>query len=313
MPRVTMRGMACAIAMLLLLAPQVALAKDDGPWNLSTPTMGGKQLWRDSLVYAGWRIQENLLTGHFRLLDTEDTRWAWGTYGQCKSRLDDAKKSEAIRPRGRHLVLLVHGIMRSGGTFKALEEALIGLGYDAVAISYPSSRDTIEEHAIGLAELLDRQEGTETVSFVTHSMGGLVVRHLLARDGRWKSRININRIVMIAPPNQGSAIARVIKGLPLYGLIYGEAGQELTPAEVSRVPSLEHSFAIIAGGKGDDQGFNPFLLGDDDGTVAVEETRLKNAADFLIVPEIHGLISNHRITIQATINFLKHGHFSDAS
>ena len=313
MDRFAIAVLTCALAASLLATPLVALAKDDAPWNLPTPTMGGTQLWRDAHVFAGWRIQENVLTGHFRLLDSEDIRRAWGSYTQCKERLDDLKRIEDIQPPGKHLVLLVHGILRSTGTFTALEKALIGTGFDAVAISYPSSRGTIEEHAEGLARLLDRQEGTETVSFVTHSMGGLVVRHLLARDGEWKRRIEVRRIVLIAPPNRGSAIARVLKDIPAYRLIYGEAGQQLTPAEVSRAPVLEHPFAIIAGGKGDGRGFNPLLPGDDDGTVRLAETRLEGATDFLVVPEIHALISNHQETIRATINFLKHGKFEVAS
>ncbi len=144
-------------------------------------------------------------------------------------------------------------------------------------------------------------------------MGGLVVRHLLARDAEWKGRIEVRRIVLIAPPNRGSAIARLLQDIPAYRLIFGEAGQQLTPAEVSRAPGLAQTFAIIAGGKGDGRGFNPLLPGDDDGTVGVAETRLEGAADFLIVPEIHALISNHRETIRATINFLKHGRFEGAS
>jgi pimeloyl-ACP methyl ester carboxylesterase len=302
----------CVLAASLLVTPLVALAKDEAPWNLPTPTMGGTQLWRDAHVFAGWRIQENVLTGHFRLLDTEDIRRAWGSYRQCKERLDDLKRLEDIQLPGKHLVLLVHGILRSTGTFSALEKALIGAGYDAVAISYPSSRGTIEEHAEGLARLLDRQEGTATVSFVTHSMGGLVVRHLLSRDGEWKRRIEVHRIVLIAPPNRGSAIARLLKDIPAYRWIYGEAGHQLTPVEVSRAPGLEHPFAIIAGGKGDGRGFNPLLPGDDDGTVGLAETSLEGAADFLVVPEIHALISNHQETIRATINFLKHGRFDAA-
>ncbi len=303
----------CALATSLLVTPLVALAKDEAPWNLPTPTMGGSQLWRDSHVFAGWRIQENVLTGHFRLLDSEDIRRAWGSYAQCKERLDDLKRIEDIQPSSKHLVLLVHGILRSTGTFTALEKALIGTGFDAVSISYPSRQSTIEEHAEGLARLLDRQEGTEIVSFVTQSMGGLVVRHLLTRDGEWKRRIKIHRIVLIAPPNQGSAIARVLKDIPAYRVIYGEAGQQLTPEEVSRAPAIEHPFAIIAGGKGDGGGFNPLLPGDDDGTVRLAETRLDGAKDFLVVPEIHALISNHEETIRATINFLKHGRFDVAS
>jgi pimeloyl-ACP methyl ester carboxylesterase len=302
----------CILAASLLAAPVAALAKDEAPLNLPTPTLGGTQLWRDAHVFAGWRIQENVLTGHFRLLDTEDIRRAWGSYAQCKERLDELERSEGIQPPGQHLVLLVHGILRSTGTFTALEKALIETGFDAVAISYPSSRGTIEEHAEGLARLLDRQDGTETVSFVTHSMGGLVVRHLLARGGAWKRRIEVHRIVLIAPPNRGSAIARLLEDIPAYRLIYGEAGQQLTPAEVSKAPGLDHPFAIIAGGKGDGRGFNPLLPGDDDGTVGVAETRLEGAADFLVVPEIHASISNHQETIRATINFLKRGRFDAA-
>jgi len=302
-----MRERAGVVVLLLVLMSALAPANGGTPWNLTTPTMGGKQLWRDSHVYAGWRIQENVLTGHFRLLDTGDARRAWGTYAQCQSRLDHAKTTEALRPTGRHLVLLVHGIIRSGGTFGALKEALNERGYDAVAISYPSSRDTIENHAAGLAALLNRQEGSDTVSFVTHSMGGLVVRHLLARDDAWKDRLKVHGVVMIAPPNQGSAIARTIKDLAPYRLIYGESGQELTPDDAALIPAMTHDFAIIAGGKGDGRGYNPLLPGDDDGTVTVAETRLDGAKDFLIVRQIHGLISGHQATIRATINFLTRG------
>jgi pimeloyl-ACP methyl ester carboxylesterase len=312
-----LKGFAAAVSICILIASLVAVprdagAQDEAPWNLPTPTLGGTQLWRDSHVFAGWRIQENVLTGHFRLLDPEDTRRVWGSYAQVKERLDDLRRIENIQPPSKHLVLLVHGILRSTGTFSALEKALIEAGFDAVAISYPSTRATIEEHAEGLARLLDRQEGTETVSFVTHSMGGLVVRHLLSRDEAWQRRIAVHRIVLIAPPNQGSAVARLLKDIPAYRMIYGAAGQQLTPAEVSKIPLIEHPFAIVAGGTGDGEGFNPLLPGDDDGTVGLAETRLEGTLDFLVVPEIHAVISNHQDTIRATINFLKHGKFDAA-
>ncbi len=313
-----MKRFAAAVSICILTAslfadPRVARAQDEAPWNLPAPTLGGTQFWRDSHVFAGWRIQENVLTRHSRLLGPEDTRRAWGTYAQVKERLDDLKQIENIQPPSKHLVLLVHGILRSTGTFSALENALIEAGFDAVAISYPSSQGTIEEHAEGLARLLDRQEGSETVSFVTHSMGGLVLRHLLSRDAPWTRRISVRRIVLIAPPNQGSAVARLLKDIPAYRWIYGAAGQQLTPAEVSKIPLIQHPFAIVAGGTGDGEGFNPLLPGDDDGTVALAETRLEGALDFLVVPEIHAVISNHRDTIRATINFLKHGKFDSDS
>jgi hypothetical protein len=60
-----MRELTAAVMVLLVLVSTLALANGNNEWNLAAPTMGGKQLWRDSHVYAGWRIQENLLTGHF--------------------------------------------------------------------------------------------------------------------------------------------------------------------------------------------------------------------------------------------------------
>jgi hypothetical protein len=63
----------------------------------------------------------------------------------------------------------------------------------------------------------------------------------------------------------------------------------------------------LAGGKGDGRGYNPLLSGDDDGTMTVAETRLDGVKGFLIVREIHGLISSHRATSQATVNFLSRG------
>ena len=136
---------------------------------------------------------------------------------------------------------------------------------------------------------------------------------LLARDGDWKQRIKVHRIVLIAPPNQGSAVARWLVDFPPYATLYGKSGQQLTPAAVSAVPQLDLPFGIIAGGLKDGEGFNPFLAGDDDGTVAVTETSLAGESEILIVPEIHSKISIHPAAIRATVNFLKSGRFEESS
>ena len=47
--------------------------------NVPLPTMGGQVMW-DTLAEAnGWRLQQNELTKHCRILDPEDVRRAWGT------------------------------------------------------------------------------------------------------------------------------------------------------------------------------------------------------------------------------------------
>ncbi len=307
--RAVMSILAGIIGMGLFVLPVPTLGSRDGPWNLPAPTMGGKQFWRDAFIHAGWRIQENVVTGHFRLLDGDDIRRAWGTYEQCKATFDDIRRRWRIRRNSPHLVVLIHGIGRSTGTFSALKKAATKAGFEAIAISYPSTRGTIEEHVGGFAALLNRLEGIETVSFVTHSMGGLIVRRLLAADADWQRRLRVGRIVMIAPPNQGSRVAARLKDFPLYQGLLGKAGQQLVPESVIGTPLLRPEFGIIAGGKGDGRGYNPLLPGDDDGTVTVAETTLEGAKDILVVPEIHAAITGHPRTVRATVNFLKFGRF----
>jgi pimeloyl-ACP methyl ester carboxylesterase len=313
-PKTRVSRTALALGFAASVVPAViklAVASDSELLNVPAPTLGGKQLWRDAYVHAGWRIQRNVVTGHIRLLDPGQVRRAWGSYAYCKERFDTMRKEKGIKPRSSHMVLLVHGIGRSTGTFSDLTGAVDAVGYDAEAISYPSTRGTIEEHAAGITRLLERAEGVETVSFVTHSMGALVVRHLLAAGGPWRERMALGRVVMIAPPNQGSAVARWLKEVPLYRGLFGKAGQQLTPDGIGEAPMMDVPFGIIAGGRGYGSGYNPILPGDDDGTVTVAETRLEGAADFLIVTATHGRITNNPQTILATANFLKHGHFGN--
>src|SRR5262249_11682411 len=75
-----------------------------GNVNVPFPTLGGKQLWGDVFFQGAWRIQENALTGHHRLLDTGDKRRAWGTYEACRVAFEEARLREGIRPRSERLV-----------------------------------------------------------------------------------------------------------------------------------------------------------------------------------------------------------------
>ena len=277
--------------------------------NLAFATMGGIQLWADEKLQQGWRIQRNVWTGHYRLLDAQNVRQAWGSYAECLRVLE---QSNTGRPVSRHLVLLVHGIGRGAATFGELPQNLRKAGFEARAISYPSTRATIDDHALQLERLLNRMGRYDEVSFVTHSMGGLVVRQLLARDGAWKSQIMPGRLVMIAPPSQGSAIAKVLQPLLPYKLAYGAAGQQLTPLQVRKIPLPDIPFGIIAGGKRNSAGYNPLVPGDDDGTVAVAETRLIGAVDFIVLPGLHGFIARSVLIEQPVVKFLETGQFNRA-
>lgn len=277
--------------------------------NVPWPTLGGKQIWADLFIHGGWRIQRNVYTGHCRLLDRNNIRRCWGTYEHCRGFFDRQRQRFTVEPQARHIVLLIHGLGRSADAFNQMQEALRQAGYDAASVNYPSTRQSITAHAANLEHLIDALEDVDTISFVTHSMGGLVIRDMLSRDSAWKSRLQVHRIVMIAPPNQGSHLAERLRRVPGYQFLTGESGRELSSGVASMLPTPDAEFGIIAGGRGNDVGFNPLLPGDDDGFVTVAETWLDGVRDHMIVNTTHGLLDDHPITIDSTISFLRNGCF----
>ncbi|WP_419902932.1 esterase/lipase family protein [Kiloniella sp.] len=294
------------------------LCLEDGvPLNLLMPTLGGKQLWRDECVFVGWRIQSNLYSGHFRLLDPDDFRQAWGSYDVCLFELEKVIREKGIKapvdPKegGIHLVMMVHGITRSGDSFSKMEPVFVEQGMEVAAITYPSTRAVIQEHADQLDQILNRRPDVTKVSFVTHSMGGLIVRQLLAQKNNWLSHTKLGRVVMIAPPNQGSMIAEYVKQRTLYQLIYGKSGQELIPDAVQNLPIPLCEVGIIAGGRSDGKGYNPLLSGDDDGVVTVEEAKLLGCDEFLVLPGLHSSLCSQSDVITAALNYIQSGELTN--
>ncbi len=274
-----------------------------GNVNLQAPTLGGKQLWADVLVLAGWRIQRHAWTGHHRLLDADDARRAWGSYAGCRVALEAERLERRLRPRARHAVVLLHGWIRSKDSFPALTAALEAAGYEVVAVNYPSTQGTIGEHAAQLEQVLDGLEGVDRVSFVTHSLGGPVVRAALARPGRWRERLEVGRLVMIFPPSQGSALAARWGKNPLFRVLGGPVGAELHPDAAGRIPPPSSPFLVIAGGRGDGVGRSARVPGDDDGTVGVEEARLPGGpCEVHDVGHTFGM--NDPRVVDATLRFL---------
>ncbi len=316
------RLLATLLALVLVAGAAWAAPAEDGakpsvdarsaPPNLPLRTLGGRQFWADRFVYAGWRIQQHVYSGHHRLIDPQDIRRAWGSYAAVRAAFEEIRASQGIAPASGHLVLLLHGLGRTSKSFPDLAAALRAEGYEVVAISYPSTRRDVAAQAADLGEILDRLEDIEQVSFVTHSLGSFVVRKLLSQRDRFDSGVTLSRAVLIAPPSQGAALADRLQDFPPYRWIAGPAGQELTSAAAAELPAPAIPFGVIAGGCGGPQGYNPLLAGDDDGVVAVSETRLEGAADFLVVPEIHTFIANHPATIEAVLRFLATGRFGKA-
>jgi pimeloyl-ACP methyl ester carboxylesterase len=265
------------------------------------------QLWQDGQVHAGWRLQHHVLIDSCRLLDRDQATRARGWGDDCAAAFQRIKREGALAPASRHLVLLLHGMGRSTFIFRDMEAALREAGYDAVAISYPSLTKDIAGHADQLAALLDGLEDTDRVSFVTHSLGALVVRELLNRDGTWREKVTLGRVVMLAPPNQGSELAVALEPLPPYAWIGGPSAVDISEGPPFAALPADVEVAVIAGGTPDGRGFNPLLSGNNDGVVTVTETELAGARDRMTVNTIHTVIASAPETITATLKFLDSG------
>lgn len=279
--------------------------------NLPFPTLGGKQLWADRHWFAGWRVQQHVWTGHARLLDGNNVRRAWGSLEACEAALQAARSSGELQLSSERVAVVVHGLGRSRSSMSKLRKALGEAGWEVLDMGYPSTRRSLNEHAAQLGELLDHlaQDGAKQVDFVTHSLGGIVVRAALARGDAWQQQLQVGRLVMLAPPSQGSALAQALKDFVPFRMVMGEVGPELSLDEAAQVPAPTCRFAVVAAQRGDGGGWNPLLKGEDDGVVRVEETKLDGMEDFLLVRGLHTFVMDKAEVVAAVVHYLERGDF----
>ncbi len=209
----------------------------------------------------------------------------------------------------KQLVVLLHGLASFPVSMALLERVLEKEGYAVRNLGYPSTRGSVNDAAARVMQEVHDLSPVITVHFVAHSMGNIVIRRMLNEEIP-----NLGRMVMIAPPNKGSLLAQQLKDLGVFRWVFGPAGQQLSSDNApffDSLPSPPCEFGIIAGGKGDGKGYNPFLPGDDDGTITVESTMLEGASDFILLKTTHTLILFLKETAEQTVCFLKYGRFKN--
>jgi hypothetical protein len=284
-------------------------------WSKST--LGGVQLWNDELCFRDYRIQRHALTGHCRLLDGSERRVTWGTYETCEKELDRIKAEKQLGPMTGRVVIVLHGLGGWRTKMNPLCEYLNKQGFQTINVSYASTRGDIETHAQALAKIISHLDQVDEIDFIGHSMGNVIIRHYLADTantgaGGVPDR-RVKRFVMLAPPNHGAELANSFSDLKLFEIVLGEAAMELGPRwpEVEKqliTPTCE--FGIIAGGRGDANGYNSHLEGDDDFVLSVATTKLDGARDFIILPVLHPITMNDKRVQEYTANFLAKGYFT---
>jgi len=231
----------------------------------------------------------------------------WLIYTMVSSR---QKESTNVNKGKEKWVFLVHGVLRSSSSMSKIEKALQERGFKTHNFNYDSRKETIKAIAKRLHKEIAKVSGpnVESINFVTHSFGTIVVRYYCGNHALKKK----GRFVMIAPPNKGSQWARILSRISLYKWVLGIAGGKVQDVE-STIPKimspLPMEFGVIAGGTGMKMGINPLLPGDDDGTITVEETKLEGMKDFIQIRGQHSLLLLQQSVIDNVIHFLETGVF----
>ena len=224
----------------------------------------------------------------------------------------------AVVPRAeRPLVVLLHGLARTRFSMSGLAAHLRRAGFTTWSRTYPSRQLSIAASAEHIADAIARElPAGSPLAAVTHSLGGILIRHLA-------TRIPFSRVVMLAPPNQGSRLSRALRERLIYRWFFGKAGQELaaipvvSEAEPGPWPALPPSTAVIAGTRAE-RSWNPtgwvsrragiFAPGEpNDGTLAVAETQIDGIAAFATVDASHGWIMNHPAARALVVRYLDTG------
>jgi pimeloyl-ACP methyl ester carboxylesterase len=213
-------------------------------------------------------------------------------------------------------VVLLHGLARTSSSMQDMAEALSAAGYRTANVDYPSTEEPIEELAMtaipfGIAQC--RRAGSEKIHFVTHSMGGLLLRYYLTQE----KIPELGRTVMLSPPNQGSEVADKLRDTAVYRWVNGPAGQQLGTGPdgiARRLPPVDYPVGVITGSDASffDAAFSQMIPGEDDGKVAVERAKVEGMADFLSLPYGHTFIMGEEEVVSEVLYFLEHGKFQKA-
>jgi pimeloyl-ACP methyl ester carboxylesterase len=211
-------------------------------------------------------------------------------------------------------VVLLHGLALKAFTMKKIARGLEEAGYKTCRIDYPSRHypiDTLVARFVAPRVEKCFPGESRPLNFVTHSMGGILLRKLALLPGAPK----IGRAVMIAPPNHGSEVVDHLGDWKVFGLWNGPAGRELgtdsnsVPNRLNRLGAPRFEFGVLAANRSIEPVFSEWITGPDDGKVGVESAKLEGMKDFVEVEASHTFVLAKDETVKQVVAFLKGGRF----
>lgn len=214
------------------------------------------------------------------------------------------KDSEAI--------ILLHGLGRTSRSMNKAGGLLAAYGYKIINVDYPSRSagiSTLAQKYIAQALKQCETEDIKKIHFLTHSMGGILLRDYLASQTIDK----LGRVVMLAPPNQGSEVVDKLGGWKLFYYLKGPAGLQLG-TDNNSVPNqlgpVNFQVGIIAGNKAVNPLLSWLIPGANDGKVSVSRTQVAGMQDFIVMPHSHSFIMRREAVIEQALHFIQQGCFA---
>jgi hypothetical protein len=208
-------------------------------------------------------------------------------------------------------VVLLHGLARSAGAMDTMQQALDDAGYHTVNVDYPSRKHAIEVLApmvIAPALAQCRAEQSRVIHFVTHSMGGILLRQYTQDN----VIVDLGRVVMMGPPNQGSQVVDNLKDVPGFEAYNGPAGMQLGTGEQDipkQLGPVSFELGVIAGTSSINLILSTFLPNPDDGKVSVENTKVQGMCALVTVAVSHPFLMKRQQVIDQVLHFLRSGSF----
>lgn len=219
---------------------------------------------------------------------------------------------ELSGPPSSECVVLLHGLARTAASMQVLAQALAGESYRVANVDYPSRRHRIEalsEVAVSVGIDACRHAGSMRISMVTHSLGGILVRDYLSRH----PDAPVQRLVMLGPPNHGSAVVDHLRDMPGFRWLNGPAGLQLGTGPDGHALQLGPASvdtAVIAGSRSINLYLSTLLEDPDDGKVSVASARLDGMCGMLVLPVSHPFIMQDEDVLRQTISYLRTGRFT---